>query len=126
MKKLSGIVKAKPESLQRLLVVVMAESREHHHHHLCGMNVINQSMLLCDTSAPAIFATSFEWFGMPRSEGRMVVQFGNQCEGFLVNFRLISVASFCSALPTMRLSAFTAFRISSSSAEMMASWRKSS
>ena len=125
MKKLSGIVKAKPESLQRLLVVVMAESREHHHH-LCGMNVIDQSMLLCDTSAPAIFARSFGWFGLPRSDGRMGVPFGNQCEGFLVNFRLISVASFCSALPTMRLSAFTAFRISSSSAEMMASWRKSS
>ena len=87
MEKLSSVMKAKQEEWQELLIVVVAESREHNHHYFCSADIVNQSMLLRDASAPAVGTVTLKWFGMPCAAGGMFIKFGYQLQRLVVGFR---------------------------------------
>ena len=117
MKRLSSVMKAKREDINV-------------DHSVC--NGVNKSVFLVDATAPLALQRSFERFGFPDTRKRMLHDIGKQgtdaTHDLLVagalpiagEARICSVASCSSFFPTMRFSALTALRMSSSSAEIIA------
>ena len=60
-------MEAKGKDVSRLFIVVVPIGRQHHNHNFRGMNVIYETVLLRDASAPTFSSETAEWFWMPRA-----------------------------------------------------------
>ena len=74
-----------------LFVPIMPVGRDYYNNNLCVVNLVNEPMLLGDTSTPFSWPGIWQRLGFSRAGARVFLQFAFQFKKFLESFRIFAL-----------------------------------